>query len=505
MHARHGGSWPAQAHPSRELSPPCTRVCEQVVVENLKDPMQLTVPLADRADAKTKCTGQPDARSQLKGLLNNEPACKETLECRYWDEENLQWTTEGCVTKVYNGTDGSAFTGCECSHLSEFVSVTVPTDAFGDVDFGSIDVADGNLTHVSGERGGMWLTVHKEATRTPTITKEIHLAYADEAAAPHAWEVLNVTCPHGRAPPAGANGFENASARPDLTAISHCHWARATRLRGNLTEPMGIELSGSGLAEDRDAEAYTAHVTYALHADPQFELERIRCQASSVAHALAPHLLAQSLCRRVAHLRLAAARLRGGDASRSALRARPRAARPALRRHRLLRQRHARCERRARPLHLGSWARSQHLSNHQPSLTIQLPPPLSGAVLSLRSRGLPHLPPRLGRGTAGPLQLAATRRRAAQPAPTCLRRSRVQWRRAVRRGDYAAGAGPLGASAVPGRRAGARHRRRDSLLPGWAGCHARRRQVRLRGGDGAQARRGGAARGGRVGRRGATL
>ena len=70
-------------------------MCEQVVVENLKDPMQLTVPLADRADAKTKCTGQPDARSQLKGLLNNEPACKETLECRYWDEENLQWSTEG--------------------------------------------------------------------------------------------------------------------------------------------------------------------------------------------------------------------------------------------------------------------------------------------------------------------------------------------------------------------------------------------------------------------------
>ena len=258
-------------------------MCEQVVVENLKDPMQLTVPLADRADAKTKCTGQPDARSQLKGLLNNEPACKETLECRYWDEENLQWSTEGCVTKVYNGTDGSAFTGCECSHLSEFVSVTVPTDAFGDVDFGSIDVADGNLTHVSGERGGMWLTVHKEATRTPSITKEIHLAFADEAAAPHAWEVLNVTCPHGRAPPAGANGFENASARPDLTAISHCHWARATRLRGNLTEPMGIELSGSGLAEDRDAEAYTAHVTYALYADPQFELKRIRLVKSHLS------------------------------------------------------------------------------------------------------------------------------------------------------------------------------------------------------------------------------
>ena len=272
-------------------------MCEQVDVENLKDPVQLTVPLADRADAKTKCTGQPDARSQLKGLLNNEPACKETLECRYWDEDNLQWSTEGCVTMLYNGTDGSAFTGCECSHLSEFVSVTVPTDAFGDVEFGSIDVADGSLTHVSGERGGMWLTVHKEAARTPTKAQQIHLAFADEAAAPQAWEVLNVTCPQGRPPPAGASGFANTSVRPDLDAISHCYWARATRLRGKLADPMGIELSGSGLAENRDAEAYAAHITYALYADLQFKLKPIRdvsliccsrVQASSLGAAPTP-------------------------------------------------------------------------------------------------------------------------------------------------------------------------------------------------------------------------
>ena len=53
------------------------------------------------------------------------------------------WSTEGCTTKVYNGTDGGAYTGCECSHLSEFVSVTVPTESFGSVDFGSVDVTDG--------------------------------------------------------------------------------------------------------------------------------------------------------------------------------------------------------------------------------------------------------------------------------------------------------------------------------------------------------------------------
>jgi hypothetical protein len=138
-----------------------------VPVNGLTDPVQLTAPVKDKSDLLTKCTSQPDARSQIQKLGAGGTACRETLECRYWDEEVLAWSTEGCLTKVYNGTSGGSYTGCECSHLSEFVSVTVPTEAFGVVDFGSIDVADGYLTHVLGERGGMWLTVHKELERSP--------------------------------------------------------------------------------------------------------------------------------------------------------------------------------------------------------------------------------------------------------------------------------------------------------------------------------------------------
>ena len=80
------------------------------------NPIQLTVPVADASDTKSKCTGQPDARNQMTALFGGEPACAETLECRYWDEENTIWSTEGCETRLYNGTDGGSFTGCECSH-----------------------------------------------------------------------------------------------------------------------------------------------------------------------------------------------------------------------------------------------------------------------------------------------------------------------------------------------------------------------------------------------------
>ena len=62
----------------------------------------------------------------------------------------------------------------------------MPTDAFGAVKFGSIDVHDGNLTHVSGERGGMWLNLHKEVESIPPTWTSIYLAYADESDAPDA-------------------------------------------------------------------------------------------------------------------------------------------------------------------------------------------------------------------------------------------------------------------------------------------------------------------------------
>ena len=63
--------------------------------------------------------------------------------------------------------------------------VTVPTNAFGTVAFGSIDVTDGNLTHVSGKRGGMWLSVQKLANDTPPTVASVYLAYADQSSAPH--------------------------------------------------------------------------------------------------------------------------------------------------------------------------------------------------------------------------------------------------------------------------------------------------------------------------------
>jgi hypothetical protein len=233
-------------------------------IQGLEDPLQLTVPLDDAADVLTKCTGQPDERSQLKGMFNSEPACRESIECRFWDNDQLQWSTRGCRTVLYNSTESvrmGAFTGCECSHLSEYVSVTVPTDAFGTVEFGSLDVADGNITHVSGQRGGTWLSVQKGANSTPPTSFSVYLAYADISAAPDEWEITDLACEQGPAFPLGAFGI---SAQGPSGSVSSCHWIREVSSTGNLTDEMVLNLSGSGLAEDRGAEAYVAYITYVL-------------------------------------------------------------------------------------------------------------------------------------------------------------------------------------------------------------------------------------------------
>ena len=139
----------------------------------------------------------------------------------------------------------------------------MPTDAYGDVQFGSIDVASGNLTHVRGEQGGMWLAVHKEATRLPVTTAMAYLAYSDEASAQSSWEILGIACAQGPATPDGAVGFPGAPA-PEVAALSRCHWLRALNSSGGLEAPMRFELSASGLAEDRDEQAYAAALTYTL-------------------------------------------------------------------------------------------------------------------------------------------------------------------------------------------------------------------------------------------------
>ena len=143
---------------------------EELEVSNLPQPLQLTLPMLDGAELQRSCVGQPDAATLLERMVEGAPACSSSLECRYWDEAQRAWSTEGCSTVVYNGGEGgnSSIAGsggsvaCECSLLSDFVAVKVPTSAFGDIRFGTINAASLVTTNIDCTEGGVWLTLYKD-------------------------------------------------------------------------------------------------------------------------------------------------------------------------------------------------------------------------------------------------------------------------------------------------------------------------------------------------------
>ena len=51
-------------------------------------------------------------------------SCEERIHCRFWHPERLEWSTEGCTTSATDGGDLL----CECSHLTEFGGLSVPTN-----------------------------------------------------------------------------------------------------------------------------------------------------------------------------------------------------------------------------------------------------------------------------------------------------------------------------------------------------------------------------------------
>ena len=108
----------------------------ELIVENLTNPVNISVPVANARDLVTSCTGQPDVL-EVFDRQSKMPGCDKTLECRFWDEAAEQWSTEGCETTLYNAS-GSVAIGCSCSHLSDFVAVEVPTDISGTLRYGML-------------------------------------------------------------------------------------------------------------------------------------------------------------------------------------------------------------------------------------------------------------------------------------------------------------------------------------------------------------------------------
>ena len=91
----------------------------------------------------------------------------ETLECRYFEEELGEWSTEGCVTVELDGKDNL---GCHCGHLSDFIAVKIPTKFEGAITFANLDTVSEITLHCACT-SGVRIRVNKGIEPETELTK----------------------------------------------------------------------------------------------------------------------------------------------------------------------------------------------------------------------------------------------------------------------------------------------------------------------------------------------
>jgi hypothetical protein len=96
-------------------------------VEDLIVPISFLVPLSANAllapsTITAACSAETSYLPNDGVVESQELLVEKKVECSYWDEETLTWSTDGCVVADANVTldDGRRFVRCECSHLTEF-------------------------------------------------------------------------------------------------------------------------------------------------------------------------------------------------------------------------------------------------------------------------------------------------------------------------------------------------------------------------------------------------
>ena len=91
----------------------------ELVVEDLAMPINISLAYQSLAAVRGRppCVGAPDPSSDAAR------ACATTVECRFWNETNSSWSTDGCMTTM----DDEGSIGCSCLHLTEFIAFEFPT------------------------------------------------------------------------------------------------------------------------------------------------------------------------------------------------------------------------------------------------------------------------------------------------------------------------------------------------------------------------------------------
>jgi len=209
-------------------------------VTQFTEPLLMALPVATQDETATNCIGQPTARDLLESMKDGASRCEATLECKYWDIDTLRWSSDGCRTVKLNTTAGAV--GCECNHLTDFISIKVPVQVTDDaVEVLSLDPIQRAAVHCR-------------------CTKELEavlVKLGNESSS----RDLNLTLTK---PGPGAD-------YPDFTAWSAAVVSSGTaslvtlpRRQGTMGEGVPVRLSAASLAETPGGSSHAAKITVSV-------------------------------------------------------------------------------------------------------------------------------------------------------------------------------------------------------------------------------------------------
>ena len=246
-------------------------------------PTSFTLYTAQTEELEVKDSPEPVMLSLSLSPESKKHAAKssETLECRYFEEDLGEWSTEGCKTVVLDGNDNL---GCHCGHLSDFIAVKIPTRFEGEITFANLDTVSEITLHCACT-SGVRIRINKgigaetELTKLPVAIVDSGYSAWDESLPFHnaeVWTFVDVS-------------YSGRALRNDATT-----WLATNGTSGRVDMRAGqgtmdLLMDPSGLAETSLLDAYMADlVIEVLDADGELKTINISVTAAVSVMVAAP-------------------------------------------------------------------------------------------------------------------------------------------------------------------------------------------------------------------------
>ena len=259
-------------------------------------PTSFTLYTAETKELEVKDSPDPVMLSLSLSPDSKKRAAKsnDTLECRYFEEELGEWSTEGCVTV---DLDGNNNLGCHCGHLSDFIAVKIPTKFEGEITFANLDTTTEVTLHCACTKG-VRVRINKGIGDEPELTK------LDVAIADMGYSAWNKSVPFASQPVwRFVDAFYSGRERRNDTI----YWLDTNGTQGLIDLKAGqgnmqLLMDPTGLAETSLQDAYLADLIIDVqNADGEFEQINISITAAVSVMAAAPksvwgHVVDGALC-----------------------------------------------------------------------------------------------------------------------------------------------------------------------------------------------------------------